>query len=369
MKILQVNKRYYPHIGGMERYLYWLCNELLRYPDVTLTVLVCNNSLKTEVEDYDRFKLVRVASPGSFLGMPYAPSLPIWLRRIKADILHFHHPFPPGELAYLLVQPPGKIVVTWHSDIVRQRWALALYAPFLRTFLKRVDRILVSSPNYLEASSYLNDVREKCTVIPLGIDIQQFQLNPMLEQKVKTLRAQYGPRIILFVGRLVYYKGVEYLIKAMPEIEAKLILIGEGPLKKKLKEIVRSLSLWDKVVFQSPVPDSDLVAYYHACDVFVLPSVEITEAFGLVQLEAMACGKPVVSTALPTGVPFVNQHGKTGFIVPPRDHRALAQAINTLLSNPQLREQYGMYAKRRVEQEFNMKFITAKVMQVYKELL
>jgi rhamnosyl/mannosyltransferase len=191
----------------------------------------------------------------------------------------------------------------------------------------------------------------------------------MLEQKVKTLRAQYGPRIILFVGRLVYYKGVEYLIKAMPEIEAKLILIGEGPLKKKLKEIVRSLSLWDKVVFQSPVPDSDLVAYYHACDVFVLPSVEITEAFGLVQLEAMACGKPVVSTALPTGVPFVNQHGKTGFIVPPRDHRALAQAINTLLSNPQLREQYGMYAKRRVEQEFNMKFITAKVMQVYKELL
>jgi rhamnosyl/mannosyltransferase len=228
---------------------------------------------------------------------------------------------------------------------------------------------LVSSPNYLEASSYLNDVREKCTVIPLGIDIQQFQLNSVLEQRVKALRAQYGPRIVLFVGRLVYYKGVEYLIKAMPEIDAKLILIGEGPLKEKLKEIVQSLNLGDKVVFQPPVSDDDLVAYYHACEVLVLPSVEITEAFGLVQLEAMACGKPVVSTALPTGVPFVNQHGKTGFIVPPRDHRALAQAINTLLSNPQLREQYGIYAKRRVEQEFNMKVITAKVMQVYKELL
>ena len=143
---------------------------------------------------------------------------------------------------------------------------------------------------------------------------------------------------MLFVGRLVYYKGLEYLIEAMRWVpDAVLVVVGTGPLRGRLQRLSEQwLGCPGKVVFLGAVAEHDLCAWYHACDVFVLPSVELSEAFGLVQLEAMACAKPVVTTDLPTGVTYVNQHGHTGLVVPRRNSRALAEAINILLDNRQL---------------------------------
>jgi len=369
IKILQVNKLYYPHIGGIEKHLYLLCNELAHHSQFDVTALVCNTRFRTEFENSSNFRLVRAASLGTFLGMPYAFSLPLWLRHLKADVLHFHHPFPPGEMSFLLARPGGKVVVSWHSDIVRLKQAMKLYRPFLFRFLEKADRILVASPHYLETSSYLGTFKDKCKIIPYGIDIRQFQLTSKIKAEAAALREQYGPRIVLFIGRLVYYKGLEYLITAMRDIDAKLLIIGEGALESELNALIINLGLREKIYILKSVEEERLASYYHACDLFVLPSTEISEAFGIVQLEAMASGKPVVSTNLPTGVPFVNKHQKTGLLVPPKNPSALAQAINILLNNPGLREEYGVYAKKRVESEFTKEATAAKVMAVYNELV
>lgn len=369
LRVLQVNKLYYPHIGGIEKVVCLLSEELAKRPALEVKVLVCNMESRTRIEKTSNLEVIRVASLGTLFSMPVAPAFPLWLRKLDADIYHYQHPFPLGELCYLLARPAGKLVVTWQSDIVRQRTLLRLYEPFLQMFLRKANLILATSPNYLESSRYLRAFREKCRVVPNGIDPSQFRATPQIEVQAAAIRARHGPSIILFVGRLVYYKGLPYLLKAMMEIQARLLIIGEGPLEKGLRELVESLDLSRKVVFLRPVSEETLAAHYHACDVFVLPSTANSEAFGLVQLEAMACGKPVVSTNLPTGVPYVNQHGKTGFILPPRDPEALARAINTLLDDPGLRENFGQYAKRRVEREFTMEIVAEKVLEIYEELM
>ncbi len=369
MKILQVNKYYYPHIGGIEKNLQLLCQQLNTYPDIAVNVLVYNKRFETEIQNSGGIEVIKAARIGTLFSMPFGLTFPQYLRELKADIIHFHHPFPPGELAFLLARPRGKVVVSWHSDIVRPKYAIELYRPFLFKFLEKADRILVASPDYLETSSYLSAFKNKCEIIPYGVDIKQFQLSSEIKAEAAILKEKYGSRIVLFIGRLVYYKGLEYLIRAMEHIDAELLIIGEGPLESKLRTLILNLGLERKISILKPVKEEELAAYYYASDLFVLPSTEISEAFGIVQLEAMASGKPVVSTNLPTGVSFVNQHQKTGLLVPPRNSGALARAINALLENPRLREEYGAYAKKRVEGEFTKETMAAKVMAVYNELL
>lgn len=366
-----VNKLYYPFIGGVENHLYHLCNELSG--TIGVSVLVCNTKLKTEIESENSVKIVRVASPGILFSMPLSFTFPLWLKKLadQSDIIHFHHPFPLGEFSSLLVQPKKKIVVTWHSDIIHQRFLLRLYRPFLLRFLERADLILPTSPNYIESSSFLRLFREKCYPVPLGIDLSQFKLTPKVDEQARKIRGRFGNNrpVILFIGRLIYYKGIEFLIEAMKEIDANLVIIGGGRLEARLKKQAAQPGLRSKIFFLKPVKDVELAAYYYACDLFVLPSVERSEGFGIVQLEAMACGKPVVSTDLPTGVPFANQHEKTGLVVPPRDPAALSKAINQLLSDAGLREKYGKYAQGRVKREFTKEVVAQRVLAVYKEML
>jgi rhamnosyl/mannosyltransferase len=155
----------------------------------------------------------------------------------------------------------------------------------------------------------------------------------------------------------------------MQDIEARLLIVGDGPLKKKLKRLSGRYGINDKVIWMGEIKDNELVYYYYACDVFVLPSSIRAESFGIVQLEAFACAKPVISTNLPTGVPLVNLHHKTGLIVPPRNSQALASAINRLLTSPQLCKIYGQNAKARVEREFSKERMAQEVLKVYEEIL
>ncbi|MDO8886410.1 glycosyltransferase [Candidatus Oleimmundimicrobium sp.] len=362
-----VNKLYYPVIGGVENHVRDLANGLSSQIDVK--VLVANTSFQTAKEEIDGVEVHKVANLGTFKSTPLAPTFPCWLRKLKSDVYHFHFPYPFGEFSYLLAKPSGKLVITYHSDIIRQKFLLSLYNPFLRAFLKRADKILVSSPNMIEHSPFLNRVKEKCVVVPFGIDTERFEFTEEVSNKAGDIRNRYGDRIVLFVGRLIYYKGVEYLVRAMKAVDGQLLLVGEGSLKDDLKELALNLGIGDRVHFIGEVTDDALPAYYHACDVFVLPSVARSEAFGLVQLEAHTCGKPVVSTNLTTGVPYANLDGVTGIIIPPCSPEELSNAINKLLNDERLRNKYGANGKKRVHEEFTKELMAKRVLEIYKELM
>jgi len=368
MQILHISKLY-SLIGGIENHLYFLSNALSKQSEIDVQVLVCNTKLKTEIQRADRLEVIQAASFGKLLSMPASPVFPLRMWGKHADIVHFHLPFPLGVVSYFLTNPMGKIVVSWHSDIVKQKTILQFYKPLLLRFLRKADRILVASPNYLESSPFLRDFKDKCRISPYGIERNKFELTTVIESKAIDIKRKYGPRILLYVGKLRYYKGIEYLIRAMKGIDARLIIIGEGQLEKDLQELSVNLNVENKITFLPHMDDKELLSFYHACDIFVLPSVERSEAFGIVQLEAMACAKPVVSTNLPTGVPFVNVHNKTGFVVPPRDSDALAEAINILLTHPKLRLEFGEFAQRRVEKEFTNEVVVDRILKIYREII
>lgn len=369
INVLLVNKLYYPVIGGVENHVRDLAISLSKNLELNARVLVANTSFKTELQEIDGVEVYKIASLGTFRSTPIPPSFLFWLRKLKSDIYHFHFPYPFGEFSYLLAKSPGKLVVTYHSDIVRQKLLLALYKPFLKAFLKKADKILVSSPNMIEHSPFLKEFKDKCVVAHFGIDVKRFEKTQDVLEQAKEIRKRFGGSIVLFVGRLIYYKGVEYLVKAMKNVKAQLILVGEGPLKNDLKKLAMDLGIEDRVHFVGEVSDEELPAFYHACDVFVLPSIARSEAFGLVQLEAQACGKPVVSTELKTGTSYANLDGKTGFVVSSENSEELAKAINALLEDEPLRRRMGEFARARVNEEFTFEKMAERVFGVYRELI
>jgi len=367
MRVLQINKLYYPFTGGVEQVAYDISNELSN--KLNMNVLVANDKFKKSTENINGTKVIRSSSLGRYFSMPVAPKFPLELKNMDADIYHYHLPFPLGVVSDLLVNPKGKKIVTWHSDIIKQKNILKLYKPFLKRFLNRVDKIVTTSPNMIDNSPFLQEYKKKCTVIPLGVDPEDFRLTDYTKDKKKKIKNKYKKPIIFFVGRLVYYKGIEVLIKAMENIDAQLLIGGTGPLEGKLKGLVDSLKLNDNIDFLGFVKDENLSAYYHASEFFVLPSVASSEAFGIVQLEAQACGKPVISTNLPTGVPFANKDKKTGIVVEPNSVDQLHYAIKKLLNDNSLRSQLGKNAKKRVNEKFTLEKMGESYFNLYNDLL
>ncbi|MGH7831925.1 MAG: glycosyltransferase, partial [Candidatus Binatia bacterium] len=283
-------------------------------------------------------------------------------------IVHLHFPNPLAEVSYLLSRHKAPLVISYHSDVLRPKRLYKFYLPILRRLLRRADRIIVASPSLLSGSARLKRFQHKCAVIPYGIRLSDYELSPARKARAEGLKEKYGDRIVLFVGRLVYYKGVETLLEAMTNIDGRLLLIGNGPLEAALRRKCADLNLEGKVSFLGEAPQEELISAYHACRVFVLPSTEKVEAFGMVQVEAMACGKPVVSTRLPTGVPWVNQDGVTGRVVPPRDPAALARAVNELLDNSSLADQMGRRGRERAENFFSKETMVSEYAKVYRAL-
>jgi glycosyltransferase involved in cell wall biosynthesis len=391
MKVLYVYKDYYPVVGGIENHIRLICRGLKAgWPEVEPTVLVTNRARNTVVEEIDGVRVIKAGRLATVSSAPISLSLFAWMRRLEPDIIHLHFPYPIGELAYLLggrsrtmaaTAPRHQaMVITYHSDIVRQKYLLQVYRPFLYRLLARADRITVSSPNYIQSSAYLRPLADKCVVIPHGADLNRFVATPEVQRRAQELRQRYNPPLVLFVGLLRYYKGLSYLIEAMGEMarttsageqgrSGRLLVVGEGPQGQEWRELTRQLGLEEKVIFLGRVSDEDLVALYHACDVFVLPAIHRSESWGAVQVEAMACGKPVVCTELGTGTSFVNLHGQTGLVVPPRDVGALAQAIGTLLQDQSLRQQMGQRARQRAEKEFSFTTMVKRLVDLYKDVL
>lgn len=362
LRVLHVGKFYPPHPGGMETHLRDLCERLRGRVDVR--VVVHASGRRTTRESPGGVPLHRVGTLATLASAPLSPGLARAIRDARADVVHLHWPNPAAALAYLASGHRGPLVVTYHSDVVRQRLLGAALLPLTHALLGRAAAILVSSPPYLASSPVLRRHAARCRVVPFGMDPQR--LAAPAPEAVSAIRARYGPRVVLGAGRLVSYKGFRYLVGAMEGVDAALVLAGEGPERALLERLVRERGLEGRVHLAGAVPD--LAPWYHAADVFCLPSVARSEAFGLVQLEAMACGLPVVNTALDTGVPYVSPGGVTGITVPPRDERALAAALTALLDDPARRKAYGDAARQRVASEFSEDTMVERVLAVYREV-
>lgn len=366
MEILHIYKDYYPVLGGMENHIKMLSESLVQRGH-NVTVLATHPTFMTHLEDINGVRVIKAGRLATVASAPLSFSFPIWLWRQRPDISHLHFPYPIGEASQLFFGRASRTVLTYHSDVVRQRGLLQLYQPFLWRVLRKADRIIATSANYIESSPYLNRFRQKCAVIPLGIEVERFQRASPL--KVQRIRDTYGSPLLLFVGKLRYYKGLQYLLTAMPEVPARLLVIGSGPMENEWRALATSAGLSDRVFFLGEVGDDDLPAYYHACDLFVLPASERSEAFGTVQVEAMASGLPVVCTELGTGTSFVNVHGQTGLVVPAKDAQALAGAIQKLLQDETLRREMGQRARQRALSEFSLKTMVDRITSLYEEVL
>ncbi len=366
LRILHVGKFYPPARGGMERVLQLLAEG--ERGRVDTRVLAASSGPRTVEETYRGVPVTRVARFGAVGTVALSPDFPRRLGRSRADVVVVHEPNPLGLLSYWLARPSGRLVVWFHSQVIPHRWFYRFYGPLLRWGLRRADAIVVSSPRLMEHARELAPHRDKCVVIPFGIDPAPFATTPALQAAVLDARARYGRPLLLFVGRLVPYKGVDILLRALCGLDAHAVIVGSGPLDGELRRLADALAVAQQAHFVGEVSDEELRALYHACDVLVLPSVAPNEAFGVVQLEAMACAKPIVSTDLPTGVPWVNRDGETGLVVPPGDAHALRTSIGRLLEDPVLREKLGRQGRRRLHAEFTVERMVERITDVYAQL-
>lgn len=364
MKILHVYKDFDPPVhGGMERHIALMCRYQREWAQVE--ALMCSRSRRTQRLERDGTMVTEIAEWGRFQGAPVAPTFPFYMRKLAGDVNVIHVPNPTAEIAYLLARPKGKLVVRYHSDVVRQALAMKLYGPFLMKFLRKADMIIPTSERYVETSATLQPFRERCKVISLGIVTEDYQSPD--PHRVESLRSEYGGAYVLFSGRHRYYKGIEYLVRAAAHIRATVVIAGDGPERAKMMHLADQSDA--DIRFPGALSHGELVNHLHSCAVFAFPSVERSEAFGMSIMEAHACGKPVVATTLGTGVEFINDHKKTGLNVPPRDAEGLAAAVNTLLEDEALREGLGRYARDRIEREFHAKTVARREFELMQDLL
>lgn len=369
-RIIHVYKDVYPPVeGGIERIL-GLLARLTPPEEFEVGAVVASRSRRGGRRELaPGVEVVEVASLGRLLSTPLAPGFVGALRRSRADLFHFHIPHPTGEVAYLLSGLRTPAVATYHSDVVRQRWVMPLYRFFFQPFLRRLKVIMPTSRRYLETSPWLAPHRARCRVVPLGYPLGDYAPTEESTRKAAVHRARFG-KFVVFLGCLRAYKGLPFLLRALARLKGvRAVIAGEGPLRPELEKLAGELRIAERVHFAGRVDHEDAVALLHAAAMFVLPSHLRSEAFGLCQIEAMACGLPIISTDLPTGVPEVNRDGETGLIVPPGDAEALAAAIKKLIDDPDLRKRLGEGGKQRARENYGAETMSERVAEVYREVL
>lgn len=364
MRILQLGK-FYPVRGGVEKVMYDLtmglsargipCDMLCATKEITPGIVPLN--------DFGR--VICVKAWAKLAGTMIAPALISYLRKHKDeyDIIHVHHPDPMAALALWLSGYKGRVILHWHSDIISQKEFFWFYKPLQNWLVSRADKVVGTTPVYVKESPHLSSARDKCTYVPIGIE-------PVIqdEEGARQLRERFpGKKLLLSIGRLVPYKGYSYLIDAMSYMpdDYHLLLGGTGPLRKPLEEQIARLGLEKRITLLGYVEDALMPALYTACDVFVLSSVMKTEAFGIVQIEAMSCGKPVVATKIPaSGVPWVNADGISGVNVEPGSPEDLARGMERAYEK---REEYGKGASALFRERYTLDKMIDNIIQVYEK--
>lgn len=351
MKILQIVKYYDPCQGGMESVVKNIVEGVIDHSnDISFTVYSNNHrrNFVKSIEEKNREIIIKEITPAHLKSQPLNLRYPSLKKLIKDnDVIHHHYPFPTMEFAllrYFKQMSNKKFIITWHANIKNSRWSWIekIYNPMIEKLLERADAIIVTSPQLFEASVILQKYKSKIHTIPLSFDPKY---SSVLSKKYPVDRCFQ----LLFVGKLRKYKGVEYLLKAIENLDIKLKIVGNGEELESLKSLVEVLNIRNKVTFVSNACDNQLVDFYKEADLFVLPSINEAEAFGVVQLEAMANGLPVINTNLESGVPFVSLHDYSGITVEPKDTKGLRGAIEKLIHNKELYELYSSNALERVE--------------------
>lgn len=370
MKILQLGK-FYPIRGGVEKVMYdlmlglsasgihcdMLCASTEGHPPAMITI----NAYAT---------LYVVKTPVKVAGTMLAPAMISKLRKIAKhyDIIHIHHPDPMATLALYLSGYKGKVVLHWHSDILKQKMLLKLYRPLQQWLIDRATRIVGTTPLYVRESPFLAAAQHKVGYVPIGV-------NPIVPtaEGVQAIREKYQNKTLVFsLGRLVEYKGYEFLIRAAESMDERfhVLIGGKGPLQQHLSDLIVERGLQNRVTLLGFVSDSEVADYYAACDMFCLSSIWKTEAFAIVQIEAMSCGKPVVSTRIPgSGVSWVNEHQVSGLTVAPQDAGALAQAINAIGLNKERYDQVATGSLARYQNHFTHEKMISSCLQIYHSVL
>lgn len=366
------------HIGGVERHVYNLSIELAKL-NHEVTVITTRSPSHDHLSDITGFEVIRIPIDLRVYSSPVSFGL-LNLTFKEFDIIHAHTPVPFAAdlVAIKNLKERKPFILTYHNDVSKDGTfgkfiSMAYNSIFGRLLLKHSDIIIATTKSYALHSRQLRKYLHKVVVVPNGVDIKKF--HPNLDKE--RIRERYGidknAKIVLFVGRLDTYKGCDHLLSAFAIIVRKiknayLILVGKGPLEPVLRKTATKFGIKSRVLFAGYVKDEELPYYYASCDVFVLPSISEHEGFGIVQLEAMACGKPVITTKIP-GVIEVDINETASIHVPPRDYKALATALLTLLKNKRLAKEMGRRGRKLIEEKYSLEKVTKKIIKLYKNVL
>lgn len=373
MKILQFGRFYPPSTGGIETVIYTLTEMLNQIPTVQCDVLCSNLDYSYQEEHLNNYIIYRTKTFGIYFSTSITIQMIFKLRAIidQYDIIHVHLPDPMANLALFFTNTQKqKIVLHWHSDIIKQKKLLKLYEPLQRWLMNKADRIIASTPKYIDESKYLQSYKNKCLSIPYGIDPSRLQYDTYAVEHIK--HNYHGRKIIFSLGRLVYYKGFEYLIHAAKYLSNDYCILigGTGPLEDKLKKMIIDNNITNKVFLLGKIDDENLGNFYQACDLFCLPSIVKAEAFGIVQIEAMSFSKPVVATKIKgSGVDWVNKDEISGINVECRNPKALADAFVQICEDKYTYQAYCSRAQERFSSMFNADTMITKTFSLYNDLL
>jgi glycosyltransferase involved in cell wall biosynthesis len=371
MKVLQLAKFYAPDHGGIESVARDLSTGLLRHGCEVEVLCAHKRWQHSDERDAMGVRVVRAPSLGLLLSTSMAPALPWLLRREgrHADVIHVHMPDPLAALAVWLARPRAKLVLHWHSDVVRQRIARRFYQPLERWLLRRADAVIATSKAYADSSPMLRAVSDKVVVIPIGAHAPEL-VDPA---QVERLRRRYGLRRIVFsLGRMTYYKGWEVLIEAARQLpDDVLVVIGGGGLDLlRYRALAQTAGVEDRVQFVGPLSAASVEAHFALATVFCMASTVRAEAFGVAVLEAMARGLAVVSTDIPgSGLGWLQQPGLTGLQVAPGDAAALARSLRRLLDDEPLRSRLGAAGRARWAELFTAEAMADQTVALYRRLL
>jgi len=368
LKILHFFKTYYPDtMGGVEQVIFQLAEGGVRYGiEAEVLYLSPRGSMRNEQvghhiahRSYENFQ---VASTGfSILAIKDFYEL-----AKKADIIHYHFPWPFMDMVHFLTGVKKPSVVTYHSDIVKQQTLLRFYNPLLHAFLRNVDVIVASSPNYVASSEILVKYQDKVKVVPIGIDRNTYP--EVTDTSMAHWRERVGGRFFLFVGALRYYKGLDFLLEAAQRNRFPIVILGKGPMEMALKQKAKDSNL-DNVFFVGALPDSDKAALMKLCYALVFPSHLRSEAFGITLLEGAMYGKPLISCEIGTGTTYINIDGETGYVALPGDGASLACAMEKLWEDPLGAAKMGENALKRYNEYFKADGMVSAYNKIYQSLL
>ncbi|WP_413528587.1 glycosyltransferase family 4 protein [Rahnella inusitata] len=368
LKVLHLYKTYYPDsFGGIEQVIYQL-SEATAVLEVQSTVLSLSPRGNIDGESVGTHKAYYAATNFEMASTPFSISAIKKFKELaaQADLIHYHFPYPFMDMMHFIAGVKKPSIVSYHSDIVKQKVALKFYTPLMNKFLKQVNYIVAASPNYVHSSPVLQKFLPKVKVIPYGLNKDSYPVSD--ENYLDHWRKKVGDKFFLFIGAFRYYKGLHILLEAIKDTGYPLVIIGSGPIEQELKQQAEDYGL-EKIHFLGALPDIDKAALLHLCYGVVFPSHLRSEAFGITLLEGAMYGKPLISCEIGSGTTYINIDNETGIVVPPTDVLALRSAMIKLWNNQELANTYGENAQKRYNSLFTSVHMAESYVKLYKEML